>query len=129
MVPDLVREHIGLSELARCFEAAAQLVIEGKVDVDLAIGWAVKWPGRLSCCTTTGRGRPRKENERRDLIGLAHLLEQPRPGVFGIRQYCSDELAAVVTRRSFLACLIAADPSRRASLTVPDSLAVGRPAI
>src|SRR5205085_10826753 len=45
VMPDLMRDDVGLRELAGRAEAAAQLVEEGKVDVDLFVGWAVKRAG------------------------------------------------------------------------------------
>src|SRR4030095_13228643 len=44
VVAHLVRDDVGLREIARGSEAPIQLVVEGEVDVNLAIGRAVERP-------------------------------------------------------------------------------------
>jgi hypothetical protein len=46
VMPDLVRQHIGLSEVARSAKAPSQLIVEAQIDVNLLIGWTVERPGR-----------------------------------------------------------------------------------
>ena len=54
VVADLVREHVGLREIAGRAEALAQLVVEAEVDVEVLVGRAVERPGR-------GAGKPQAE--------------------------------------------------------------------
>ena len=46
VVADLVREDVGLREVARRAEAALQLVEEPEIEIDLAIARTVERPGR-----------------------------------------------------------------------------------
>lgn len=42
VMPDFVREHVGLREIARCLKLLRKLVIEGEIDVNLAVAGAVE---------------------------------------------------------------------------------------
>ena len=44
MMADLVRDHIGLGEIARRLEALRQFVEEFGVEIDLLVGRAVEGP-------------------------------------------------------------------------------------
>ena len=46
VMADLVRDHVGLGEVARCLEAVLQLPVEVEVDVDLVIERAIERPHR-----------------------------------------------------------------------------------
>ena len=55
MVADLVREHIGLREIARRAELLAQLIVEREVDVNLLVDRAIERPGLGRCADAAGR--------------------------------------------------------------------------
>ena len=103
MVADLVGDHIGLGKIAGRAEPLAELVVEGEVDVELVVVRAVERPDRRRRRAATRRGLPAEEDERRRLVGLAHALEDRRPGILGIAEDRGDELALLVGGRARLA--------------------------
>ena len=69
MVADLMGDDIGLGEIARRAEPPRQFVEEGRVDVDLLVGRAIKWPHR----------RLRRTAARLVMVGVG---DQPRRLIF-----------------------------------------------
>ena len=68
MVADLVRDDVGLREVARRAEALAKLVVEGEVYVDALVAGAVEGPD-CGAPRTAGRvGLAVEENERRRAV-------------------------------------------------------------
>src|SRR5450759_3856764 len=92
MVPDLVRDDIGLRELARGAEAPGQLVVEPEVDIDLPVARAVE--GTRCALGEAARGLDGVAEE--DQVGVAvlpaHLREDLGPGPLGVVQDERDEL-------------------------------------
>ena len=60
MVPDFVRQYVGLRELARSAKTIAKLVEEGEIDIDLLVRRTVKRPGGRLCGSTAGPSVTRK---------------------------------------------------------------------
>ena len=79
VVADLVRDHVGLREIARRVEALAQVAVEGEVDVDLLVAGAVERPHRrLPRAARRGR-RAREEHELRPAVLRAARRGRCRP--------------------------------------------------
>src|SRR3954447_7333895 len=70
VVAELVRDHVGLGEVAGGLEASVELVEEAEVDVDPLIEWAVERPGLRAGRATAGVGLPTEEDQ---LGGLERL--------------------------------------------------------
>ncbi len=96
MVADLVRDHVGGREVARRAEAAAQFVEEAEIQVDLGIGRAVERADRRSGVAATRADALAEQHQLGRLIGAAGLLEELRPGVFGVAQHVAHHRFAVV---------------------------------
>ena len=102
VVADLVREHVGLGEVAGCLEARLELPIEREVDVDLLVGGAVE----------RARARTGPAAARLDGVGEQHQLrrrvlraagaEDLAPGVLGVTEHGGHEAACRVGRRAGL---------------------------
>lgn len=92
MVADLMGDNIGLGKVAWCLETIFQFVEKGKVDIDLLVTGTVEGAsGRLG--QAAGRfHRIAKEDQMRLLVGLSLLLEQGRPGCFGISENYGDKI-------------------------------------
>src|SRR5262249_2438286 len=82
---DLVRDHVGLRELARPATVAAakacrNLIEERRVEVDLLIGRAVEWShSALRDFAATGLLGAAVENQLGCAVGLAGLVEDLFP--------------------------------------------------
>ena len=46
VVPDFVRQHVGLGEFAGRAKPLRQFVVETQIDVDLFVFRTIEWPGR-----------------------------------------------------------------------------------
>ncbi len=98
MVADFMRDHVGLGEIAGRAEPARQLVEEGGVEVELAVGGAVERPGRRRGATAGGLRRPPKQHEPRRFVARAHRLEHGLPDVFGVAEDGGDEVLRRILR-------------------------------
>ena len=118
VVPHLVRDHVGLREIAGRLEPLAQLVVEREVDVHLLVSRAVERPhGRLREAAR-GLHRAREEHQLRLAIVPAELLaEDLVPRVLGVGEHDRDELRGLVRReRCTVACAAAERTVRRPRL-------------
>src|ERR1700751_3663806 len=86
-MPDLVRDDIGLCEVARCAETA-QIVPEAQVDVYLFVPRAVERTGSRACGAAAGVGGIAEENEPR----MAIAGQDAAPGLLCIVQHKRHEL-------------------------------------
>jgi hypothetical protein len=96
MMPDLMRQHIGLREIAGRAKARAEVVVEPQVDVDVSITRAIKRASRGAGKAAGGLNAPRKERQRRLGIAFAPFGENRRPGVFGVGEDGRDEIPHLV---------------------------------
>ena len=88
VVADLVREHVGLREVAGCAEARAQIAVEREIDVHLLVGGAVERPHLALAGSARGMGRVAEQHEAR----VAIAGQQLRPGVLQVVEHERDEL-------------------------------------
>ncbi len=93
---DLVRDHIGLGEVAWRAEAVLQIVIEAEVDVHFPIERAVERSHGGLGHPAGGIDRAREQDEGRVPILPAHLLEQRCPGVLGVGEHDRHEIGELV---------------------------------
>src|SRR6185436_12748581 len=100
VVPDLVRDHVGLGEVARRAKARLQLPVEGKVDVELLVAGAVERPHRRLADAAGRAHLALVEHQRRGPVLRARALEDGAPDVLGAAEHLRDELAHVVRRRA-----------------------------
>lgn len=102
VVPDLVGHDVGLGEIARCVQLLLQIVVEGQINVDFLIGWAVEGPhGRLGIAAGRIDGAA-EQHQFRLLVGLAVGAEDAVPVVFGVGQHHSDQFAGLPFPVAFL---------------------------
>ncbi len=95
---DLVRNHIGLREIARRAEAVAELVVEIEVDVDLAVAGAIERAGRRARKTAGGAHPAGKERQLRQRIFFSGIREDLRPGVLRVGEDGRHERPHLVVR-------------------------------
>src|ERR1043165_1809175 len=112
VMPDLVRDHVSLRELARAradiaaAEAPLEVAEERRIEIDLLVGRAIeRTHGRLCHAALIGARRAGEHHQRRFAITLAALLEGLRPHHVRTAQHARDELAHVVARGAGLARL------------------------
>jgi len=87
VVAHLVRDDVGLREIAGRAELCRELLVPGQVDVDGVVARAVEGThGRLGL-TARGADRAREDDELRVFVGPAHLREDGAPGVLGVREH------------------------------------------
>src|SRR5262249_4913625 len=105
VMTDLVRDHIGLRELASLAadvataEAGGDLIEEGGIEINLVVGRAVERPhGALRDAAAVGAGRAPVQHENRRPIVLAVLGEAALPPEFGAAEPATAEAAHVVLR-------------------------------
>src|SRR5262249_48841652 len=96
VVADLVRDHVGLGEVAGRAEAAGHLVEEREVEVDLAGRRAIERPDRGRRHAARRVHGAVEEDELRRRVTLARLLEDGGPGVFGAAEDLGREVAQAV---------------------------------
>src|ERR671931_472904 len=102
MVPDLMRDHVRLREIARRVKAVLQIAIERKIDVELLVVRAVERAHRR---LSHAAGRAREtvvEDKRRRPVLRARALEDLAPHILGAAEHLGDELAKLVVRRALL---------------------------
>ena len=102
VMPDFMRDDVRLREVAGRAEPALQILIEGQVDVDLAIAGTIERPDRGLGETARRLHGAREEHERGLLVGLSARGEDGAPRVLGIREHERDELAQLRFFRRFL---------------------------
>ncbi len=96
VVADLVRDNVGLREIARRMEAALQFLVEAQVDVDGAVERAIEGAhGRLAE-PAFGARRIGKDDELGLLVGASRVLEDLLPDVLGIGEDMAHELRHLV---------------------------------
>src|SRR4051812_39150397 len=86
VVADLVREHVGLREVAGCAEAAIQFIVETEIEIDLAIAGTIEGTSRGARITARRVDRIAEQHHSRGLVAIAeqlrpHLLVVARDGV------------------------------------------------
>ena len=96
MVPDLVRDDIGLGEIARRPEPAAQVPEKAQVDVHLLVARAVEGPDRRLREAAGRLDRAGEQHELGKLVLLVAAAEDVAPSVLGIGEHHGDELAHLV---------------------------------
>ena len=108
MVSDLVRDHVGLREVAGGTEAALQLVVEREVDVDLVVGGAVERPDRGLCEEAAARvDAAREQDEARLLVGCGRGRHEGLvPDVLGVGEHDRHELPLLAVVRGLLVGLL-----------------------
>ena len=90
MVPDLVRDDVGVGEVAAGMETVPQLVVEGEVDVHLLVAGTIKRP-RRGFGQAARRLHPAGEEHQLGLAvgGMADLgLEEIGPDLLGLKRTC-----------------------------------------
>ena len=100
MVADLMGDHIGFGEIAGRAELVLELVVEGEIDIELLIAWAVERPRGGAGEAAGGAGGAGEEDERRRAIGATGLLEDRGPVILRVAKNLRNELAALVGRRA-----------------------------
>ncbi len=97
VVAHLVRDHVGLGEIARRAEAVLQLAIEGQVDVDAMVIGTIERTHRRLREAARGLHRAGEEHELRILVVAPELLLEDRaPGVLRVREDDGHELRHLV---------------------------------
>ncbi len=99
VMADLVRDHVGLGEIALRPVALAELVEEGQVEIDLAVGRTVERPHlRLTDAAGAARGAGVQHHAGLAVLRPARLEDRP-PGVLGVGQHHRHEARHLVFRR------------------------------
>jgi hypothetical protein len=87
VMADLMRDHVSLGGVARCVEAVFQLLVEGEVDIDLLILWAVE-RAHLRHADAAGRADAAcEQHELRITVPLPVLWQQIAPDVLGFGKH------------------------------------------
>jgi len=93
MVSELVRDHVGLGEVAGRPEPTAQLVVEREVDVDLLVERTVEWSHRGLADAAAGLGRVAEKHELGVVPRRSHRRgQQLRPRYLRRVEHERDEL-------------------------------------
>jgi len=106
VMSDLVRDDVGLGEIAGRAKAVAQFPIKAEIDVNAAILRAIERTGGAAGKSATGLGLIREEDEPRLLVRTTHFSKDVVPNILGIGQDNGDEF------RGFVAWGVAVDRSR-----------------
>jgi hypothetical protein len=99
MMPDFVRDDIGLREITWRPEPITQLPVEAQVDVNAPILRAIKRTAGSAGESAAGSDLVREEDQLRLLVLAARGSEQLIPRVFGIGQDNGHELRCFIARR------------------------------
>src|SRR5262245_30211805 len=100
MMADLVRDHVGLREIARRMEAPFHLLVEGKVDVDGAVERAVERTHRGLAHPTSGPRRALEHHQFRPMVSATRRLEDALPDILRIGQHLAHEAGLLVVGRT-----------------------------
>src|SRR5215472_11737516 len=93
MVPDFVRQHVGLRKLARSAEALLEFIVKAQVNVNFFVRRAIKGARGGLRAPASGVGLISKQHELRMAIRSPGLLGQAFvPGLLRVVQDESDEL-------------------------------------
>jgi len=76
MMPNFVRNDVGLCEIPSCTQALLQYTVKTKVDINASIFRAIKRTGRATGESAAGPSLVRKQDKFRLLILFAHLPEK-----------------------------------------------------
>src|SRR5262249_35582259 len=98
VMPDLVRDHIRLREVATAPQSRTHLVEEAQVQVDLAVERAIEGTGCGGSPAALAPPRAAEEDEARRLVRAALALEDSGPGVFGVTEDRAHEIRTFVIR-------------------------------
>src|SRR6266545_1226700 len=96
VVPELVREHVGLREVAGRSEALLELLIEPEVDVGLLVDGAVERSHGGLAGAAAGLGGVREQHQLGRLIALARAGELLLPRVLDVVEDRGHEIAHLV---------------------------------
>ena len=100
VMPDLVRDHVGLGEVAGRAEAVLQLAVEREVDVDGVVVRAIEGThGRLRDAAGRLYGAAEEHELGIFVVTAKLLLEDRLPGVLRVGEYDRHELRHLVLRR------------------------------
>src|SRR6185437_9298530 len=91
-----MRDDVGLGEVTRCLEPAAEFVEESEVEVDLLVERAVEGPGRRARRPATRVGLTTEEDHLGALVRLAGFLKLLAPEALRITGDELDELLLLV---------------------------------
>ena len=99
VVSDLVGKHIGLREIAGGAQTLLHLAEEGEIDVNAAVGRAIKGPHGGLGVAAARLHAARKQHQARRLVALVVAGEFGRPDVFGAGQHPADEAGMGILAR------------------------------
>ncbi len=99
MMPQLMRDHVGLRELRRASSKLLQLIPEAQIDIDLLVLRTVKRSRRRLRRPAPGVSRPPIQHQLRMTIRLPHLLEDAGPRLLRIVQHKRDQLHILILAR------------------------------
>ena len=100
VVADLVRDHVGVGEIAAGAELALHLLEEGKVDIDRLVDRAVERAHLRARAAAARARRARVDHHLRRDVRLVDLRRQhDLPDVLGIAEDLRGELTGAVVRR------------------------------
>ena len=95
-MPDLVGDHVGTGEIARCPESPRQVFEERAVEIDPAVLRAVEGAhGRAGQAARGVHGSPEEHEPRRTVL-TTHPLEERAPGVLRVAEDPGDEVLGLV---------------------------------
>ena len=100
VVADLMRDDVGLREVARRLELRLELVPEGQVDVDLLVAGAVERAGARVGAAAGGDHLAAEKFEDRRFVLRAARLEDLRPGLFGVAEHRACRIARGIGGRA-----------------------------
>src|SRR5262249_25666533 len=92
VMPNFVRDHVSLRKVSRRLEANAEFLKETHVEIDLSVFRTIKRTSCGLCKAACGRHLTGEQHELRFLICATHVPKDFRPCVFGVTQYCRNEI-------------------------------------
>jgi len=100
VVTDLVRDDVGLREVARSAEAPLQIAEEREVEVELLVAGTVERPHRGLAHAARRAHLPVVQHECRCSIARPRSCEQIAPHILGAAQHLGHELPQLILGRS-----------------------------
>src|SRR5690606_12831069 len=116
MMPDFMRDHIGLRKIAGRIEARFELLEEGEIEIDLAIAGTVEGPHRRLRKAAGRLHRAGEKNEPRLLIAAVETRKNLMPAFLGIAKHDGDELRGLVRLGADGLILLRLLPAAKAAL-------------